>query len=137
MPSSQRYISIFLLSTSLFTYPINLYCRERMLLKRIARLTKPHSTDDYERLLLSTTFRMLSRAAIFHSYSAENKTIVALRLVKDFIIERGGVEEIKVSKEMLRSCDRAKERYSIFLRVKINHTVQCIDGCDNVCKERD
>ena len=63
--------------------------------------------------------------------------MVALRLVKDFIIERGGVEEIKVSKVMSRSCDRAKERYSIFLRVKINHTVQCIGGCDNVCKERD
>ena len=31
-----------------------------------------------------------------HEYSTKDETIVALRLVKDFIIEGGGIEKIKV-----------------------------------------
>ena len=31
------------------------------------------------------------------------------------IIERGGIEEIKVTQELLRSCERARERYGVFL----------------------
>ena len=50
-----------------------------------------------------------------HEYSTKDETIVALRLVKDFIIERGGIAKIKVTQELLRSCDRARERYGAFL----------------------
>ena len=50
-----------------------------------------------------------------HRYSTIDETIVALRLVKDFISERGGIEKIKVSQELLRSCERARERYGTFL----------------------
>ena len=38
-----------------------------------------------------------------------------LRLVKDFIIERGCIEEIKVTHELLRMCERASKRYGAFL----------------------
>ena len=38
-----------------------------------------------------------------------------LQLVKDFIIERGRIEKIKVTQELLRSCERARERYGAFL----------------------
>ena len=41
--------------------------------------------------------------------------MVALRLVKDFIIERGCIEEIKVTHELLRMCERASKRYGAFL----------------------
>ena len=44
-----------------------------------------------------------------------DETIVALRLVKDFIIERGGIEKIKVAQELLRSCERSRERYGTFI----------------------
>ena len=50
-----------------------------------------------------------------HKYSTKDETIVALRLDKDFIIERGGIEEIEVTQELLRSCERARERYGAFL----------------------
>ena len=50
-----------------------------------------------------------------HRYSTIDETIVALRLVKDFIIGRGGIEKIKVTQELLRSCERARERYGTFL----------------------
>ena len=50
-----------------------------------------------------------------HGYSTKDETIVALRLVKDFIIERGGIKEIKVTQELLRSCEKARERYGVFL----------------------
>ena len=50
-----------------------------------------------------------------HRCSTIDVTIVALRLVKDFIIKRGGIEKIKVTQELLRSCQRARERYGTFL----------------------
>ena len=73
-------------------------------------LSLPHGNTEPE-----CDFSINKSILSIHSYSTKNETIVALRLVKDFIIERGRVEEIKVSKVMLRSCDRARERYSIFL----------------------
>ena len=36
-------------------------------------------------------------------------------LLKTFIIERGGIEEIKVTQELLRLCERASKRYGAFL----------------------
>ena len=48
-----------------------------------------------------------------HGYSTKDETIVALRLVKDF--ERESIEKIKVIQELLRSCERARERYGAFL----------------------
>ena len=50
-----------------------------------------------------------------HGYSIKDETIVALRLVKDFIIETGGIEKFKVTQELLRPCKRARERYGAFL----------------------
>ena len=50
-----------------------------------------------------------------HGYSTKDETIVVLQLVKDFIIERGRIEKIKVTQELLRSCERARERYGAFL----------------------
>ena len=48
-----------------------------------------------------------------HGYSTNDETILAL--VKDFIIERGGIEKSKVTQNLLRSCERARERYGAFL----------------------
>ena len=36
-------------------------------------------------------------------------------LVKDFIIARGGIEKNKVTKALLKSCEKAIERYGAFL----------------------
>ena len=36
-------------------------------------------------------------------------------MLKTFIIERGGIEEIKVTQELLRLCERASKRYEAFL----------------------
>ena len=36
-------------------------------------------------------------------------------MLKTFIIERGGIEEIKVTQELLRLCERASKRYGAFL----------------------
>ena len=50
-----------------------------------------------------------------HGYSTKDETIVVLQLVKDFIIERGRIEKIEVTQELLRLCERARERYGAFL----------------------
>ena len=50
-----------------------------------------------------------------HGYSTKDETIVVLRLLKDCIIERAGIEKIKIIQELLRSCERARERYGAFL----------------------
>ena len=50
-----------------------------------------------------------------HRCSTIDRTIVALQLVKDFISERGGIEKIKVTQELLRLCERTRERYGTFL----------------------
>ena len=50
-----------------------------------------------------------------HRYSTKDETIVALRLLKDCIIERAGIEKIKIIQELLRSCERAREIYGAFL----------------------
>ena len=47
-------------------------------------------------------------------YSTKDETIVALRLVKDFIIEGGGIKKIKLTKKLLRLCGRVEERYEAF-----------------------
>ena len=70
-----------------------------------------------------------------------------LRLVKDFIIERGRREEIKVTQGLLRSLERARERYGTFLeqqtkveqmklaRVKEDLAKQTKDAVSEVEKE--
>ena len=50
-----------------------------------------------------------------HGYSTKDETIIAFQLVKDFINERGGIEEIKVTQELLRLCERASKRCEAFL----------------------
>ena len=50
-----------------------------------------------------------------HGYSTKVETIVALRLVKDFIIDGGGIKKIKLTQELLRLCERVRERHGAFL----------------------
>ena len=50
-----------------------------------------------------------------HRYSTKIETIVAFRVVQEFIIERGGIEEIEVTQELLRLCERASKRFRAFL----------------------
>ena len=65
--------------------------------------------------LLPVFFLYIMQMLNIHRYSTKDETIVALLLIKDFIIERGGIEEIKVIEELLRSSERARERYGAFL----------------------
>ena len=46
------------------------------------------------------------------------ETVEAIRLVKDYLVLRGGVNNIQVSKEMIRSCGKARGRYGLFLEQK-------------------
>ena len=47
-------------------------------------------------------------------YSTKDETIVALRFVKGFIIEGGGIKKIKLTRKLLRLCGRVRERYEAF-----------------------
>ena len=49
-----------------------------------------------------------------HRYSTKDETIVALRL-KDFITEVGGIKKMRLTQELLRFCERVRERYRAFL----------------------
>ena len=73
-------------------------------------LSLPHANIEPE-----CGFSINNSLLYIHRYSTIDETIVALRLVKDFIIGRGGIEKIKVTQELLRSCERARERYRTFL----------------------
>ena len=69
----------------------------------------------YSNVELKHGFSINKSLLSLHGYSTKDKTIVVLRLIKDFIIERGRREEIKVTQGLLRSLERARERYGTFL----------------------
>ena len=73
-------------------------------------LSLPHANVE-----LDCGFSINKSLLSIHRYSTIDETIGALRLVKEFISERGGIEKIKISQELLRSCERARERYGTFL----------------------
>ena len=72
-----------------------------------------------------------------HGYFTKDETIVALRLAKDFIIERGGIEKIEVTQELLRSCERAGERYGVFLeqQTKVEEQMKLARVKEELAKE--
>ena len=53
-----------------------------------------------------------------HGSSLDDETIVAIRFVKDHIIKCGGVMNVKISKDLLRSVQSASQRYLAFLDEK-------------------
>ena len=71
-------------------------------------LSLPHANVEPER-----GFSINKSLLSIHGYSTNDETILAL--VKDFIIQRGGIEKSKVTQNLLRSCERARERYGAFL----------------------
>lgn len=76
-------------------------------------LSLPHANVEPER-----GFSINKSLLNIHGYSTKEETIEAVRLVKDFIIQRGGIDKVKVTKEMMKSCEKARARYVAFLEQK-------------------
>ena len=72
-----------------------------------------HENTDPERGF-STNKHMLS----VHDTSTDQKTIEALRLVKDYINLHGGVSKIKVCKDLIKRCSMARQRYEEELKAQ-------------------
>ena len=53
-----------------------------------------------------------------HGYSLGEDTIVAIRMIKDYIIKCGGSEKVPVSNALLKSCKQARNRYHADLEEK-------------------
>ena len=53
-----------------------------------------------------------------HGNSTDEKTIVALRLVKDFICSEGGFSNIIITREILQSVKSSHSRYQVYLEVQ-------------------
>ena len=53
-----------------------------------------------------------------HSTSLEEDTIVALGLVKDYIVLNNGVDKIDIEESLIESCRNARTRYATFLDQK-------------------
>ena len=53
-----------------------------------------------------------------HGHSINEETIVAIRLVKDFISHNGGTNNVVITKEMIQSSKSAWSRYDVYLQNK-------------------
>ena len=53
-----------------------------------------------------------------HGYSLGEDTIIAVRIVKDYIIKCGGSENVPVTNALLKSCKQARDRYHTDLEEK-------------------
>ena len=73
-------------------------------------LVLPHGNAEPERGF-SINKHMLS----IHGSALKEETLVALRLVKDEIIRVGGIMNIKITKDMIRTCDDAYRNYTAYL----------------------
>ena len=72
----------------------------------LAICTLSHGNADPER-----GFSINKHMLNIHGSSTSQKTIEALRLVKDYIILNGGVNNMEVSKAMIKKCSEARQRY--------------------------
>lgn len=79
----------------------------------LAICTLSHGNADPERGF-STNKHMLN----IHGSSTDQKTIEALRLVKDYINLNGGVSNIKISKDLIKRCSMARQRYEEDLKAQ-------------------
>ena len=70
----------------------------------------PHGNAEPERGFSINKY-MLS----VHGSALKEETIVALRIVKDEIIRVGGIMNVKISKDMIRTCDSAYKNYAAYL----------------------
>ena len=53
-----------------------------------------------------------------HGYSLGEDTIIAVRIVKDYIIKCGGSEKVPVTNALLKSCKQARKKYHTDLEEK-------------------
>ena len=53
-----------------------------------------------------------------HGSSTSEETIEAIRIVKDYIINASGVQNIQITKGLLASCSSASAKYKAFLDAK-------------------
>ena len=53
-----------------------------------------------------------------HGTSLDDETIIALRMVKDYILKSGGVMKVKMTQDLIKSVQGSNERYEAFLKEK-------------------
>lgn len=74
-------------------------------------LSLPHGNAEPER-----GFSINKSILSIHGFAIKEETLEAIRLVKDFILEKDGVRNMTVSKGMIKSCENARSRYEAYLQ---------------------
>ncbi|GFO28750.1 AAK AK-HSDH: amino acid kinase superfamily aak domain-containing protein [Plakobranchus ocellatus] len=52
------------------------------------------------------------------------KTLIARRAIKDYVISIGGIEKFKISENLLKSCSLSNRRYRAFIEEKENCVIK-------------
>ena len=73
-------------------------------------LSLPHGNADPER-----GFSLNKNILGVHGFSIKEETLESVRLVKDFIIRSGGLQNITVCTELMESCKASHTRYLSYL----------------------
>lgn len=76
-------------------------------------LVLPHGNAEPER-----GFSINKHLLDIHGSATKEDTLIALRMVKDWIVRVGGVENIVVTKELMKFCYKAREKYMEHLRLE-------------------
>ena len=79
----------------------------------LAICTLSHGNADPER-----GFSINGYMLKIHGSSTSHKTIKALRLVKDFIILNGGVNDMEITMPMIKKCAQARQRWEEDLKAQ-------------------
>ena len=86
------------------------------LVKRVMMLISHGNTDP------KRGFSINKHMLNIHGYSLGEDTIIAVRIVKDYIIKCGGSENVPVTNALLKSCKQARNRYYTDLEEKSRQT---------------
>ena len=76
-------------------------------------LSLSHGNSDPERGFSINKFLLDT-----HGNSISEVTIECIRLLKDFLIRKGGLENVDINKQMMKSCKSSHERYQLDLAAK-------------------
>ena len=76
-------------------------------------LVLPHGNADPER-----GFSINKYLLQVHGSQIKEDTIEAVRLVKDQIIKRNGIMNVPITKDWLKSCQSASQKYNVYLEAK-------------------
>ena len=76
-------------------------------------LVLPHGNTDPER-----GFSINKYVLQVHGLQIKEDTIEAVRLVKEQIIKRNGIMDVPITKDLLKSCQSASQKYNVYLEAK-------------------